>query len=209
MLVGDADVVVRPCFGGVEEWRELGNQVHSGCLVGGLADEHTTLLALEGVERWSGGDCWATLIAWGTERGLRVEDRMIRCLTTQTWSCMRCHCRRLSVREATAWSVVGRWWLTIHLAKRTARRSKTLRSAIMRFRSVLRSRNLITLDLNRLLRFDQVVVQFLKCQTLRVNLVVQVTNVLKQKLFLRLHLSESCLVLCEIIMHVCVCLMQV
>lgn len=171
MLVGDADVVVRPCFGGVEEWGEVGNQVDSGCLVGGLTDEHT-LLALEGVERWSVGDCWATLVAWSTERGLRVEDRMIGCLTTQTWSCMRCHCRRLCVREAIAWSVVGRWWLTVHLAKRTARRSKTLRGAIMRFRSVLRSRNLITLDLDRLLRFDQVIVQFLKCHTLRVNLVV-------------------------------------
>ena len=160
-----------PCFGGVEEWSEFGNEVDSRSLVGGLADEHT-LLAFKGVERWSRGDCWAALIAWSTERGLGVEDRMIGGLTTQTWSCMRCHCRRLGVREAIARSVVGRWWLTVHLAICTASRSKTLRSAVMRFRSVLRTRNLIALHLDRLLRFDQVIVQFLECHTLRVNLVV-------------------------------------
>ncbi len=51
MLVGDADVVIRPGFGEVEEWSEFGDQVDSGCLVGILTDQRA-LLALERVIGW-------------------------------------------------------------------------------------------------------------------------------------------------------------
>ena len=48
VLVGDADVVVRPCLGEVEEGGEFRDQIDSGCLVGVLPD-YRALLAWKGV----------------------------------------------------------------------------------------------------------------------------------------------------------------
>lgn len=73
---------------------------------------------------------------------------------------MLCPCGSLSVREATAGSIVGRRRLIVHLAVRTGRRAKALRSAV-RFRSVLRTRDQITLDLDGLLRLNEVVIRLL------------------------------------------------
>ena len=43
VLIEDADIVVCPCFGKVEEWCELRNEIHIGCVVAILVDEHTLL----------------------------------------------------------------------------------------------------------------------------------------------------------------------
>ena len=76
-------------------------------------------------------------------------------------------------------SIVGRRWLTVHLIERTARLTKTLRSAVS-LGSVLCTGDLITLDLDGLLCLDQILVQLLECSVLCIDLFVQVTNVLKQ-----------------------------
>lgn len=75
MLIGDADVVVRPCFDEVEVWSEVSNQIDSGRLVGVLSDEHA-LLALIGVVRWR-SHRWATLIGRSAKQGLWLKGRMI------------------------------------------------------------------------------------------------------------------------------------
>ena len=78
MLVGDADVVVGPGFGEVEEGGEFCDEVDSRCLVRVLADENAllALLVLKGVVSWCcWSDGWTTLIAGCTECWL--ESRMI------------------------------------------------------------------------------------------------------------------------------------
>lgn len=130
---------------------------------------------------------------------------------TQGWGCMRwcCCCGRLSsVREAITRSVVGRRRLVVYLAVRTTLRTKALRGAV-RFRSVFGTGDDIALDFDGLLRFDQILIQLLHRGTPPIELFVQLTNVLKQHLFLHFHLSESCLVLREIIMHVFIGVVQV
>ena len=79
----------------------------------------------------------------------------------------------------------------------------------MGFRSVLCTGDLVTLDLDSLLRFDQVVVQFLQCRVVCINLVTQAIDVLDQKLLLRLHVAESGLVLHKVVLQVVVGMMQV
>lgn len=64
---------------------------------------------------------------------------------------------RLDVREAISRSVVSRRWLAVHLAVRTAWLTEALRSAVrFRFRSFLPTGDLIALDFDGLLRFDQI-----------------------------------------------------
>ena len=63
------------------------------------------------------------------------------------------HCRGLTGSEAVTWSVVGWRWLRVYLIKRTSGRTIALRSAV-RFWSIVYTGNLITLDLDGLLRFD-------------------------------------------------------
>ena len=83
------------------------------------------------------------------------------------------------MREAVTRSVVGWRRLVVHLAIRTTLRTKALRCAV-RFRSVFRTGDQIALNFDRLLRFDQVFVQFLHCGTSPIKLLVQVTDLLKQ-----------------------------
>lgn len=83
------------------------------------------------------------------------------------------------MREATTRSVVGWRWLIVHLTVRTSSRTKALRSAVG-FGSFLRTRDLIALDLDGLLRFNQIVTQLLECIILPVDLFIQVTDFLKQ-----------------------------
>ena len=121
---------------------------------------------------------------------------------------MLCRSGRLRVGKASSGSIVCRRGLAVHLAERTGRRTKALRGGVG-FRSVFRTRDLITLNLDGLLCFDQVVVQLLECSVLLVNLVIQVTDFFEQQLFLRFDFTESRLVLSKIIVHVLVCVVQV
>ena len=113
-----------------------------------------------------------------------MEGRIIGRPTTQTWCCTRCRCSWLRVSEATARSLVGWRRLAVHLTVHAGRRTKALRSAV-HLRSILckssliGTRDLVALDFNGLLRFDQVLIQLLECKILRLNLIVQVTDVLK------------------------------
>lgn len=96
---------------------------------------------------------------------------------------MRCYyCGRLSsMIEAIARSVVRWRWLVVNLAVRTSLRTKALRGA-MRFGSVfgICTRDDIALDFDGLLRFDQVFVQLLHRCTSPIELIIQLTDVLKQ-----------------------------
>ena len=49
----------------------------------------------------------------------RLVGRKIGWLMTHSWNCIWCPSGWLSVREAVSRSIVSRWWLLIHLAKRT------------------------------------------------------------------------------------------
>ncbi len=112
------------------------------------------------------------------------------------------------MREATTWCIVRGRWLAVHLAEGAGRRTEALRSAVG-FRSVLCTGDLVTLDLDSLLRFDQVVIQLLECSMVCINLVTQMVDILDQKLLLRLHVAESGLVLRKIILHAFVNVMLV
>ncbi len=112
------------------------------------------------------------------------------------------------MREATTWCIVRGRWLAVHLAEGAGRRTEALRSAVG-FRSVLCTGDLVTLDLDSLLRFDQVVIQLLECRVVCINLVTQAIDILDQKLLLRLHIAESGLVLHKVVLQVVVGMMQV
>ena len=170
-------------------------------------------MGLKGVVRWRWrwSDHRTTLVKSSestVESGLRSKGWMSGCVTIKTWRWIGDQCRRLSRGEAVTRSVVGWRWLIVYLVECTGWRTIALRSAV-RFRSILHTGYLITLDLDGLLRFDQVLVQLLKCGVLHVNLVIQLGNVLKHELLLRLSVAESRLVLGEIIMHVFFRLVQV
>ena len=117
---------------------------------------------------------------------------------------------RSRLEETTGRSIVGGRWLAVHLTEQTGRGTEALRSDL-RLRSVLcaNARDLIALDFNGLLCFDQVILQLLKCSILCINLVMQATEVLKQELLLHLHLTQYRLVLGKIIMHICIDVIQV
>ena len=113
------------------------------------------------------------------------------------------------MREAVIGSVVGWRRLIVHLVERPGRMTKALRSAVG-FRSVLcTTGDLIALNLDGFLRFSQILTQLLERIVLRIHLLIQLTDVLKQHLLLHFHLAKSGLVLGQIIMHVLVCVIQV
>ena len=112
------------------------------------------------------------------------------------------------VEASTGGSIINWRWLVVHLAEGTGRMIEALRGGVS-FRSILGTSDLVTLDFDGLLRFDQVIIQLLQCSSLSIDFFMQVTDVLKEKLFLGLHLSESCLVLGKIIMYLFVGLVQV
>lgn len=113
------------------------------------------------------------------------------------------------MREAITGSIVGGRRLAIHLVVRSSRLTEALRGGDVGFGSVLRTGNHIALNLDGLLRFAQILTQLLESRALCVDLLVQVINILKQQLLLRLNLSKPGLVLGKIVVHVFVRLVQV